>query len=786
MWRHLLDLCTINLMNWKKLLLWVGVAIVGLLVIAIILIKILVSPASIAAQITPRLEQAFNCPVQVGETELTIFSGVGVRIHDVTVQNPPPFANSSLATVAMLDARLKVLPLLFGSVRLKEIDIVGSQLFLLKDSAGANNLSALSLQRLRDVSQDEEDKQLLCRRIRFHDGRILYRNDSTGTRLVLGKLDVDLNIGTGAQPRFQSDVRLDSLFLWSSVGNYLISPSAAELSLQGSYALASDSLIINRCDWRLDKIVGRLEGAIARPTGDPYFNLHLTSEHTDLVDCYDSRLIAGIPVLRDMNLAGDLRIDISLRGVVRDSRTTTVRGKVSVTDMQATLPDSDVRLKAKLLQSDFNEASMSLFAEEAHIGAEPASMRIAIDNFREPTISGEVRLACGADVLARLLGFDSSKQFGGDVRATLSGFVKTADRDQARFFGSISLDNFSFRDQTENLTLDGVGLDLNLAGNDADLSRFDLDLGGYKLQLNGRLTDFAPYVAAQGKPTRRPRFEFAGSADSLSLALFARGHRGANDTTSILRMLDVLADFDSRGTLRIGNCLVGGMSVRDFDARINVVNRIVSTDALSCKLFDREAQADVVVDLNNLLQPEFDIDYSAEKVEANDLLSGLTGFSEHLYGRMEIQASFEGRGLLREQILSSLKAKGKVTMEDGEVLRLKAANALTGKFGIISLPDDEFDELQADFSVENESLLFNSLTIKEGKLVYQIEGAVDFDGGYDCRATRTLSKDDVRTLSERPEAGDLANGRSIGKAIFRLAGDADTAFAQLEALLPKD
>jgi hypothetical protein len=773
-------------MNLKKLSLWLVVGVVALFVLAVVLIKLLISPETVAAQITPRLERIFDRPVEIGETELTFFSGVGVRIHDIKVQNPQPFTNIPLASVTAIDIRLKLLPLLVGSLQLKEISILGGQLYLVKDSAGAGNLTALSLERLRKAAQGDDENELICRKIGLQNGRLLFRNDSTGTRLVLGKIDAYLEVGRGTQPQVEGDLRIDSLFLWSGFGNYLISPRAGELAWQGSYALVSDSLIIDRCDWRLDKISGQLDGAIAKPTSEPYFNMHIISEHTDLVDCYDSRIIAAIPVVRDMQLGGDLRIDISLRGGLRDSKTTTVRGKITVTDAIAKLPDNDATLKAKLVESDFNEQSLSVFTQDATVGATPSMLRVAVDDFREPTISGELQLSCNAGVLGRLVGLDRSEQLSGNVNVSLSGFVKSVDREQARLFGSISLGGLSYRNPKEKLAIDTLNLDLNLTGSDADLSHFELSLGGYKVQLNGKLTDFAPYIASERKPRKRPRFDFACSADSFALGLLAEGYRGSSDTTTILRLLDFFADFDSHGSLQVGSGFVAGVVFDNLQASVSVVNRIMSCDSLTCNLFSKTADVDVVVDLSDLLVPEFDLDYVGTGIEANDFLTGLTRFTDHLYGRMDVQASFKGRGLLQDQILSSLTVNGKARLGDGKIVSLNSADVFVSRFGLEALQHGDFDDFQTVFSVENRSLQFNPLTIKAGKLVYQIEGAVDFNGDFDFRVTRSLSKDDARTLSEHPETSGLATGRNFGKAVFRLTGSADTAFVQLEALLPKD
>ena len=156
--------------------------------------------------------------------------------------------------------------------------------------------------------------------------------------------------------------------------------------------MASDSLIIDRCDWRLDKISGRLDGAIAKPASEPYFNVHIISEHTDLADCCDSRIIAAIPVLRDMQLGSDLRIDIALRGGLRDNRTTTVAAAKSQLPMLLRkLPDSDVILKAKLVESDFNEQSSRVYPGSRNPAPRRRCCGWLLMHFRAPTISGELQ-----------------------------------------------------------------------------------------------------------------------------------------------------------------------------------------------------------------------------------------------------------------------------------------------------------------------------------------------------------------------------------------------------------
>jgi len=73
-----------------------------------------------------------------------------------------------------------------------------------------------------------------------------------------------------------------------------------------------------------------------------------------------------------------------------------------------------------------------------------------------------------------------STQLSGNAGVSLSGFVKSADREQARLFGSVSLNGVSYRGPGESIGIDTLNADLSLNGNEGDLSRFELTLGGYR------------------------------------------------------------------------------------------------------------------------------------------------------------------------------------------------------------------------------------------------------------------------------------------------------------------
>jgi uncharacterized protein involved in outer membrane biogenesis len=775
-------------MRAKVIVLWSAIVIVLLFVFVFVAIKAFVSPDAIAELIVPHIEKAFGRDVKVGAGELTIFSGIGARIHNVTVSNKSPFESRPLATIASIDVRLRLIPLLWGDLKIKRLTVNGCQVYLVSDSSGVNNYDFLGPKKAVGKEFQAAGREPFCREFALYGARLLYRNDSTGVRMAWGGVDFRFDLNGGEESALAGSVRVDSLLAWSPGGDFLIYPSAAEAALSGTYYESSDSISIEECDWRIDKFSGMLNGSVGSVSQSPDFNLHLLSEHTNLAASKDSRIIKAFKFLNGLALAGELRIDATYQGRLGDTSASNVRGKVNITDAAVGIAGSESSVKVKLIESNFNEQSLSIYTEGATVGEAPALFRLAIDNFADPTISGELKLACDAGLLGELAGMERRKELSGKVDVALSGFVRSSDKEQARLFGSLAIEGLSYYDPAVNWRLDTLNLICSFGGSDAELTRSEVVIGGNRLQLSGKIVGLAPYLAALGQPRKRPQFNFVCAADSFNFDTLAivNDRSRWSDTSLVLHALDYLIDFDARGRLQVGSGTFAGVAFDELRSDIAVVNRIVSSDSTLCRLFGGAAVGAVVIDVANLTSPEFEIDIIASDLQANDLVSHFTQFKDHLVGRLDLQATFRGTGLTTTQIAPTLTGEGRATMRDGEVNDYDLLSAFRDRFGIEAIKDNEFENLQGAFKIVDQGFQFNPLSFKSGKTTYQVDGRVGFDGTPDYRVTRTLSKDEARALADLPEGRELMKGRNTAKAVFRFAGNADTVNMEIESVVPKE
>ncbi len=283
-------------MNWKRFFVILSLSVVVLVGAGLIAVKILVSPDSITRAIVPKLSAMLDREVSIGRAELGLFP-IGVRIADVTIANKGQFADRPLAKIDRIDANLQYLPLLLGRIKVKEVAIHGWEMLLFKDSLGVINYDFFSARAMLPNEQQQFEEPL-CRKFRLDGGRLLLRDDSTGSRLVLGNVRLNYDLLGERQTEILGKLEIDSLFVWTGAGTFLIHPNALATDWRGFYSLSKDSLSLRRCEWRLDKFSGRLEGSVGRITSSPSINLRLLSERTDLSTCGESRVLAAIPFLR--------------------------------------------------------------------------------------------------------------------------------------------------------------------------------------------------------------------------------------------------------------------------------------------------------------------------------------------------------------------------------------------------------------------------------------------------------------------------------------------------------
>ncbi|MGB5107044.1 MAG: AsmA family protein [Candidatus Zixiibacteriota bacterium] len=774
-------------MNWKRLIAGTLIFVAVALIVALIAVKTLISPATITQAIIPKISALLDREVRFGRAELSIFP-IGVSIADLEIINKEPFADRALAKIDQLSANLQYLPLLFGRIKVKEVAIHGWEMFLIKDSVGTVNYDFFSARAMLP-DRKQQFQEPLCRKFRLDDGRLLLRNDSTGFRMMLGNVTLNYELRGERLTDIDGTLEIDSLFVWAKAGNFLLSPNAFESDWRGYYSQAKDSLAFRRCNWRLDKLSGRLDGSIGAITIAPSVDLRLLSERTELADCADSRVVAAVPFLRNLNLTGQLRIDIAYSGIAGVPTSRNLRGKVTLTDFTGILPDKNVDLRMKLLEANFNERTLSLFTEAGFIGNSPAAFRFTIDDYSDPTYSGEVNLTSDAATLGRILNAAPSLTLGGQVEANISGFIKPSQAEQGRVFGSLRITQASLVDSSENWAIDTLNTEVQFSGNHAQILQLSLGIGANKLQASGAITDFPLLAAPRDQARKRPRLDFNITGERFdfdTLALIGIPGVPGADTGSVMRVIDRIVDCDAAGQILLTSGRFAGVDWENLESRFSITNRIVYSDTISLRALGGQVSGEIVYDLNQLLEPDFEIDLHTRRISVLQLLNRYTSLGESLSGDADLQANIRGRGLTAEQIRPTLTIKGQAIIASAGVASFDFSRGFEDFFGIQAFQKQRVENLVCNFLYADQTLRFNQFNFDSDALEYSVEGTVTQAGETDLLISRRLSKEDYQVLLSLPEFRDLTGGRQPKWATFRALGQHSAPSFHVVSVRQKD
>jgi uncharacterized protein involved in outer membrane biogenesis len=756
-------------MKLKSVIGWsLAVALVLLLVMAAA-IKLFYGPDKIVATLLPQLENSFQRQIEYGDVEFTVFNGIGVRLHNVRVKNDPGFDREHFLSIDQLDCTVRLMPLLRGQVEFARLIMHQPELYLIRNLEGRRNYHVADT--TIGVAGDEQALETLLDFDEFviRQGRLIWRHDSAEVKVVVGQLDYRGRLHGREQRVLEGRLEADSLLLATAIEDLLIHPAEFEADFSFRYHPDGDSLQVSYCNVFVGDLKARLTGKILDFSSSPDVDLSLIAPRVRLDRLQNSALLTPLTFLRDVELSGDLRLDATYRGLLNDPRADNLRGKVTLTDFEAKARKLRTEFETKLAELNFNSQSISFYTEEASVGGAPAACRLALDNFGDPNFSAELRFTAEAELVGKLLQWESADDLEGRVEVNLSGFARLREQEDLRLLGSIVVDDLSGELPFWSEPIDNLELNCQLLGRDVQVQRLSVASGDSDFRLTGKLAGFAPYLASGGDPKMRPFCEFELTGDNLDFDLFAAGSPDSDSTASLL---DQLPDIDAEGTLYCSRAAFAGVQLEELAGCLTLLSQVLHLDSLTARVYGGRAAGEAIIEFDNEGRPDWELEIDAEGFEINSLLRRFTGFEDHLSGSTRMLAEFRGRGSSEAEIVSSLRAAGSLTMARGRLTHFPARDRLENYLGFDPVSQESISDLTASFAIDNSQLNLSDLTFSGGGR-YHLQGVIAFDSDLQLNVSLPITPDQARLLDINAEARRQIRSLGYGSVELGIAGPAD-------------
>jgi len=215
-----------------------------------------------------------------------------------------------------------------------------------------------------------------------------------------------------------------------------------------------------------------------------------------------------------------------------------------------------------------------------------------------------------------------------------------------------------------------------------------------------------------------------------------------------------LPDINVGGQIFIKRAIFKEMEFNNLSASLDVTDGVLRLDNIVAQVFSGSLGGEVTCDLNDIDHIQYDMNVTANQIEANDFLSRFTAFDDRLFGKLNLNANFSGKGNRLEEIQRSLSANGTATFADGKLVNWELLDKLASFVKMKSFKEQKIKNLRNSFRITDERVWFDdfSATTKDGD--FELIGSVGLDGSLDYMLTAVLSPE----LSLRFDAlGDLSD-----------------------------
>lgn len=773
---------------------------VGLMLAAVVVVKVVFTKERILAMLTPRIEEAINRQVSIGDAGISFWGGIGVWLGDVTVDNREGFSEEPFLTIHKLEFKARFWPLLAGRVELDRVLLHYPSMLLEYNAAGASNLDDLlarkpSADTTKTAAMPGETAlaaPVTVDHFVMDGGQFVIVNAQPERRIDIDGLSLDLKTAPGEHPAliaFEAGIGVDSMSVVGAVRNFSINEGSPRAYLKGEFNRQESAVTLDTVglDWfgALLSLQGRVQ--YHESITEVQFNAHLSK--TEIAGLIDQAVIAGI-------LDNRFRVTGTAVGEAEVSFVWPLPAG-TVPEWNAWLDVSNVTWQPDLEVSQFAFPRLEIRGEERALSWTIASGTLpggtfsstgTIDQLFAADREVSARLAFQADAAAYngVTQPEYGIELAGNLSADVNAFGSLKDWKQLSFTGKCRSQNLTLIDTSWTVDTVSLAIDLQLDGKDVRVNDLTMQARHSSASATGSIFGLIPAALASFEPPNVPRAELTVMSPYSNLDEFfeeeavveSSDTTGTSDTTATAAAPPDTAKLglptiSATGTFTCDTMIYSEMTITSITSPFVFRDNILTLDPIGAQVYTAHASGALRWDINDWDKPSFAAKAQADSIEANDFMTRYFGWAGGLFGKTKFSGEFAGRGRDRFEILPTLVASGRATMDAGEIVTAPLLNSIGDKLSIKGMDQAHaLRDFLLKYRMENGRVIADTLHLTTNDAKYAAVGSYSLDGFLDFAVTINY------TGAAGGSLGDLARGKDLR---FTLRGTVDNPLVTINA-----
>ncbi len=698
---------------WAKVLSVIAIVLVVLVVVLLVLAKVLITPEQVKETLLPLAEENLNRKIDLGDIEVSLFSGI--EIHGLTVyeqDGKEVFVSTDLARL-----KYQLLPLLAMKVVIDEVRLDKPSIRVVRFKDGQFNFSDLLASSENESSRtdlpaepkssDEKGStpiSLLVSNLLLQDGRLIFLdhvlNDGAPYRYEISSLQIAAKgvSFTGEIP-LSMQCRLNGSQL-ALDGHVSLKPLGMnfKVDLQNLDAVAFKPYFQDALPGKLGGLKVNLESNISGTPDEIVLKGNLSFTDLDL-------LLDALPDAPLKNV--QLGIDYDLLFVLN----------------QETLHIRQFEFDYNTIKADTTGKISGLMSDldlDLTVTVPKLQIRQAI-NTVPPGLLGDVRSLDPAGSISIEANLSGNVD---DAFALLKSATIDLESVQATVAGQRPA--FSGRLLVTGDKLSSKGLQLRLGDNHADIN----------LKANNLYS--TPITVIADISSERFLLEplFLGSAGAAIVTSEGEGYAKGKQSAGEVGPFDI--PLHAKGTITVAEAVWKSLTIKNFLARYELKENILNLTRMDGQVAGGTFNNSARVDLGRK-GLAYSVNLGMKAIQVDPLLTALAPKAAgSLLGALDLTLALNGRGTNWQAISRNLSGGGDMLVEDGRLISPGLVNGLSSFLQLPELTDIQFDNFKSQFKVVDGKVRMDSQLLSKALKLFP-KGTIGLDGSLDLGLDTRLS-----------------------------------------------
>jgi AsmA protein len=732
-----------------KILISIVAAIVILLLLVSLAVKIIFTKEKLLSLVVPKIEQALNRKVKIDDVSVSIFGGLGVDIKGMHIFNPDGFAEKEFLKFDQLLVRVKFWPLLRKRVEVKKLILKNPLINLEKNKEGFSNFD--------DLLKGEGGFFLPVAfdQMEIKDGKVTYSDEKDEKRIVLDKFQEMATLSldeTMENIRATGKISVDQIELDLPKYKGKLPPLTFSLEHDLNLNVPGDSLNLNVLKLSIAKVSLDLKGKVEKLSSVPFMNLEVTSNEIPLEDVLASMPKEESSPLNQLKASGKMNVTAALEGEMKKATLPQIQGKIFFSDVKIDFAQVPQPFIMPYGEVNFNNRSVSLFSSGAKLGETPLEFKAVVEDFKDPHLVSELKMKFDLALLGEFKKMPQGTSLKGKTEIDAKAYGKLKKLQEMNLSGTVNLKDVEATTPALGVPARNLNADLSFKDGDVNINDLSLSLGQSSFDLQGRFYQAIPYFLFKGE--KKPVLSFSLNSPLMDLdQIFPVSKEVKTKNTTAISDTILLPDINAKGQISVQKLIFRKIEFTNLSASLDVTDGILRIENVASNVYTGTIGGKAVCDLNDINNLKFNLDFNASQIEANDFLSRFTAVHDHLFGKLNLTASFSGMGNKVEDIQKSLTASGKATIADGKLVNWELLNTLASYLKVQTFKEEQIRTLRNSFRIESGRVWFDDFSASTKSGDFELSGSLGLDGSLNYQLTAVLSSE----LSSSFDAlGDLS------------------------------